>query len=235
MSSVPHQSQQEPAFPAIYRFQRIFLALCIVLGPAFALAFVATGPGYYTTKNGPVVSLTLTRTASVIQLQVGTIVGIIATYLIPVGLLAMAWLAMRRAPGWASIAMLVVFIGTFPFPAFVAQSALTWDLARMGTNPLFATIVQRFNDDGVMTYYNAAFVLGTTLGLVLIGIALWRARAVPIWAAVLIIIGRPLVFLYPLVQSFMLAVYLQLITWLPLFIGSIPVALAMLKRPYKES
>jgi len=150
MSSVPHQSQQEEAVPTIYRFQRIFLALCIVLGPAFALAFVVTGPGYYTTKNGPVVSLTLTRTASIIQLQVGTTVGIIATYLIPLGLMAMAWLAMRRAPWWASSAMLVVFTGTFP--AFIAQSALTWDLARMGTDPLFATIVQRFNDDGVMSY-----------------------------------------------------------------------------------
>jgi len=235
MSSVTHQSQQEQAVPVIYRFQRIFLALCMVLGPAFALALVITGPGYYTTKNGPVVSLTLTRSASITQLQVSTMVGIIATYLIPVGLLAMAWLGMRRAPWWASSAMLVVFTGTFPFPAFVAQSALTWDLARMETNPLFATIVQRFNDDGVMTYYNAAFVLGTTLGLVLIGIALWRARAVPIWAAVLMIIGRPLVFLYPLVQSFMLAVYLQFITWLPLLIGSIPAALALLKRPYKVS
>ena len=173
-------------------------------------------------------------TASVIQLQVSTIVGMIASYLIPAGLLAMAWLAMRRAPWWASIAMLIVFIGVFPFPAFVAQSALTWDLARMGTNPLFATIVQRFNDDGVMSYYNAAFVLGTILGPALLGIALWRARAVPIWAAVLIIIGRPLVLLYPLVQSFILAVYLQFITWLPLFIGSIPAALAILKRRDEE-
>ncbi|HLI89855.1 MAG TPA: hypothetical protein VKV37_14290 [Ktedonobacteraceae bacterium] len=231
MNPVIHRSQQKQAISVIYRVQRVFLALCIVLGPAFVLATVVIGPGYYSTKNGPVVALALTRTASTIQLQLSTILGVIATYLLPVSLLAMAWLAMRRAPWWASIAMLIVFIGVFPLPAFVAQSALTWDLARMGSNPLFATIAQRFNDDGVMSYYNAAFILGTIPGPALVGIALWRARAVPVWAAVLIIIGRPLVFLYPLVGSFILAVYIQFISWLPLFIGSIPAALVVLKVP----
>ena len=100
----------------------------------------------------------------------------------------------------------------------------------MGSDPLFNTIVQHFNDDGLMSYYNTAFLFGTILGPVLIGIALWRARVVPIWSAVLIIIGRLLVFSYPLVQSFIPAIYIQLISWLPLFIGSIPAALAMLKR-----
>lgn len=234
MSSVPQPSQQESAVPVIYHLQRAFLALCIVLGPAFALAAVLTGPGYYSTNNGPVAALAATMTASTIQLQVSTIVSTIGTYLFPVGLLAMAWLAMHRAPWWASAAMLAVFIGVFPFPAFIAQNALYWDLARIGNNPVFSTIVQHFNDDGVMGYYSAVFLLGTVLGPILIGIALWRAQAVPRWAAVLIIIGRPLVFLYPLVQHVIPAVAVQAFTWLPLFIGSIPAAHAMLKVPLQK-
>jgi hypothetical protein len=86
-----------------------------------------------------------------------------------------------------------------------------------------------------MSYYNAMFIVGTVFAPMLIGIALWRARAVPTWAAVLILISRPLVFLYPSVQSFIPAVYVQLLSWLLLFIGSIPAALAMLKRPSNES
>ncbi len=235
MSSLAHQSSQEKAIPAIYRLQRMFLALSIVLGPAFGLAAIVIGPGYSSTQNGPASMLALFATANPIQLQVSTICGVIGSYLLPVGLGTLAWLAMRRAPWWASIAMLLVIIGVFPFPAFNAQNALTWDLARMGSNPLFVTIVQRFNDDEVMSYYNAAFLLGTILGPVLIGIALWRARAVPIWASLLIVISRPLVFFYLLVQSFIPAVYIQALTWLLLLIGSIPAALAVLRVPYHES
>jgi hypothetical protein len=227
MRSISHPTQERQESAIIYRLQRNFFALCIVLGPAFGLAAVLTGPGYYSTSNGPVAALAATRAASTVQLQVSVIISTIATYLFPVGLLAMGWLAMRRAPWWASAAMLAVFIGVFPFPAFIAQNQLYWDLARIGNDPIFDTIVQRFNDDGVMGYYSAVFLLGTVLGPVLIGVALWRARVVPLWAAVLILIGRPLIFLYPLLQGVIPAVYVQAFTWLPLVIGSIPAALVM--------
>jgi hypothetical protein len=234
MSFVAHQSQQESAIPVIYRLQRMFLALCIVLGPGFGLAAVLIGPGYSSTKSGPVAALAATMTASTIQLQASAIISTIGTYLFPVGLLAIAWLAMRRAPWWASSAMLVVFLGVFPFPAFTAQNALYWDLARMGSNPLFNTIVQHFNDDGVMGYYGVVFLFGTILGPILLGIALWRARAIPIWAAVLMIISRPLVFSYLPFQHSLPAVSIQATTWLLFFIGSLPAALAMLKRKDEE-
>jgi hypothetical protein len=58
---------------------------------------------------------------------------------------------------------------------------------------------------------------------------------IPIWAAILITFSRLLVFLYPFVQSSIPSVYLQLLSWLLLFIGSIPAALAMLKVPSNES
>lgn len=230
MNSATDHLPQKRTIPAIYRLQYVVMSLCIVLGPAFGIAAVVSGPGYYSTKSGPVAALAAFATASTTQLQINAIFSVVGSYLFPVALLAIAWLAMQRAPWWASIAMLVIFLGIFPFPAFNAQNALTWDLSRMGSNPLFNTIVQRFNDDGVMSYYNLAFVIGTILGPVLIGIALLRARAIPVWAAVLILVARPSVFLYPLVQNFVLAIYIQAFSWLLLFIGSIPAALAMLRR-----
>ncbi len=81
-----------------------------------------------------------------------------------------------------------------------------------------------------MSYYSAMFLVGTILGPFLIGIALWRARAVPIWAAVLITFGRLLTFLYPFLRD-LPGIYIQLLSWTPLFIGSIPTALAVLKVP----
>ncbi|HET7640886.1 MAG TPA: hypothetical protein VFK47_19410, partial [Ktedonobacteraceae bacterium] len=141
---------------------------------------------------------------------------------------------MRRSPWLASIVTLVVFISIFPVAAFSAQDALTYDLAHMGSNPLFVTIAQQFNNDGVMSYYNAMFIVGTVFAPTLIGIALWRARAVPMWAAILITFSRLLVFVYPFVPG-LPGIYVQVLSWVPLFIGSIPAALAMLKVPYNES
>jgi hypothetical protein len=194
------------------------------------LALVLTNPPYYSVQNGVAAMVATFTTASPVLIHAHFLAVICAVYLFPLSLLAMAWLAMRRSPWWASIAMLVVFIGMLQAGAFAAQDALTYDLVHMGSNPLFLTILQRFNNDGVMSYDNVMFLVGSILGPTLVGIALWRARAVPIWAAALITFGRLLTFLYPLFPG-VPAVYIQLVSWVPLLIGSIPAALAVLKAP----
>jgi hypothetical protein len=105
---------------------------------------------------------------------------------------------------------------------------------RTGSNPLLITMVKQFNNDGVMSFYNIVDVPGVVLGPALIGSALWRARAVPIWAAVLVTLSRLLVFLFPFVPS-LPGVYLQLPSCILLFIGSLPAALAVLRAPRNES
>lgn len=234
MSFIAHQSQQKKTVLLIYRFQRLFFAACIVLGMLVTLVLVATSPQYYSLQNGVAVMVTTFATANTAMIQAHLISGVFTIYLLPLSLLTMAWLAMRRSPWLASIVILVVFISIFPVAAFSAQDALTYDLAHMGSNPLFVTIAQQFNNDGVMSYYNAMFIVGTVFAPTLIGIALWRARAVPMWAAILITFSRLLVFVYPFVPG-LPGIYIQVLSWVPLFIGSIPAALAMLKVPYNES
>lgn len=229
-----YSSQQGQAIPLIYRLHRWFFATCIILGIAAMLAVVATSPQYYSPQNGTALMVSTFATANTALLQAHFIAGVFAVYLLPVSLVAMTWLAMRRSPWLASIVILVLFITTFPFAAFSAQDALTYDLAHMGSNPLLVTIAQQFNDDGVMSYYNALFVVGTIVGPVLVGITLWRTRAIPIWAAVLITLSRLLVFIYPFTTG-LPGIYIQFPSWIPLFIGSIAAALAMLRTPYNES
>lgn len=235
MSSVPYLSPQQKAVPLLSRLHRWFFAVCIVLGIGATLVLVATSPQYYGLQNGIPTMVATFATANPTLLQAHLLSGVFVVYLLPVSLLSMAWLATRRAPWFASIVLLVVFIGIVPVAAFSAQDALTADLAHMGSNPFFTTIAQQFNDDGVMSYYNVMFLLGTVFAPMLVGVALWRARVVPIWAAVLLTFGRLLVFLYPFIQSSIPGVYLQLLSWLVLFIGSIPAALAMVKVPPTSS
>jgi hydrogenase/urease accessory protein HupE len=72
-----------------------------------------------------------------------------------------------------------------------------------------------------------AWVLGHVLAYVLLGIALARARAIPLWAACLLIVSAPL--MGPIAYGTNLGL-LQILGYVLVFIGSIPAALAMLKR-----
>ena len=233
MSFVAHQSPQKNTPPMIYRLHRWFFAACIVLGTGATIVTLATNPGYYSSQNGELALIAALATANPLMVQTYFIAGAIVGYTLPLGLLAMAWLAMRRSPWLASVAALVVIIGVFPLVVFTAQDSLGYEIARMGSNPVLLTLAQRFINDGVMGYYNIVFIPGTILGPTLIGIALWRARAVPTWAAILITVSRLLVFVYPFVPG-LPGIYVQLLSWVLLFIGSLPAALAMLKVPYKE-
>jgi hypothetical protein len=95
-------------------------------------------------------------------------------------------------------------------------------------------MVKQFNTDGIMSFYNIVDVPGIVFGPALIGLALWRARAIPIWAAVLITLSRLVVFLFLLFPS-LPGVYIQLPSCILLFIGSIPAALAVLKERGAEA
>jgi hypothetical protein len=235
MNTVEDRAQQEKSIPWIYRLHRWFFAASIVLGTAATCVMVATNPGYYNAQTGEAGLLAGYASANVIVVQIHLISAVITFYLLPVGLLVMAWLAMRRAPWLASIGALLVLLGMLPLPAIAAAvESLTYDIVRMGSNPLLITMVKQFNSDGVMSFYNIVDVPGVVLGPALIGLALWRAQAVPIWAAVLITFSRLIVFLIPFFPS-LPGIYIQLPSCVLLFIGSIPAAVAVLKVPYNES
>ncbi len=234
MSFVVTQSQREKAIPVIYRLHRWFFTATIVLGTATTCAMVATNPGYYSSQTGAAALLATTATASPAMVQAYLLLQVIAFYLLPLGLLTMAWLAMRRAPWLASIGAFLIILGMLPLPAFSALEALNADVAQMGSNPLLISLALRLSSDGVMSFYNIVDVPGIVFGPALIGIALWRARAVPIWAAVLITFSRLTVFLFPLFPS-LPGIYLQFPSCVLLFIGSIPAALAVLKTQYQEN
>ena len=235
MHAVENHSQQEKTVPVIYRLQRWFFAASIVLGMAATLVMVVTNPGYYNTQTGEAGLLTGYASANVVMVQIHLISAVITFYLLPVGLLVMAWLAMRRAPWLASIGAVIVFLGMLPLPAIgAAIESLTYDIVRAGSNPLLVTMVNQFNTDGVMSFYTLVDVPGIVLGPALIGLALWRAQAVPTWAAMLITLSRLVVFLFPFFSS-LPGVYLQSLSCALLFIGSIPAAFAVLRASRKDS
>lgn len=74
---------------------------------------------------------------------------------------------------------------------------------------------------------HAGWVIGHLLGYVLLGIALLRARVIPRWAAWLIIVSA--LVMGPLSYGTGMGL-LQVLGYVLVFIGSVPAAIAMLKR-----
>jgi hypothetical protein len=233
---VAQQSLQENPIPVIYRLHRWIFAACIVLGTLSTLGLIFTDPIYYSVKDGVPALVAGYAAASTVAIGFHLFFLLCTVFLLPAGLLAMASLAMRRAPWLASFAMLVVIIGMTTTAVYPAVVALSNDLVRTGNLPLTISILSRFNNDGIMRVYNIVAFHGTVWGPATIGIALWRARVVPTWAAVLLTFGRLSMFvLDPLLADALPPIFLQTVTWTPIIIGSIPAALAILKTPLLES
>jgi len=233
---VVQQSSQEKAIPAVYRVRRWIFAACIVVGSLSALGLVLTDPIYYSMKDGDAAIVNAYASSSTIMIQLHILFLVSVVYLLPVSWMVMAWQAMRRAPWLASLAMLVVLVGMTAAAAYPSVIALTNDFVSTGNLHLTIAILDRLNSDGVMRIYNIIGFHATVWAPALTGIALWRARVIPPWAAALLTFGRLSLFaLDPLLDKAVVPVVFQLITWVPVVIGSIPAALAVLRAPYFES
>lgn len=234
MSLSKNRPQQGQAVPLVYRLQRMFFAACIVLGTAAILVAAFANPPYYGSQQGIASAVATNATDSDLMDQTHLVAQLIAAYLLPLGFLAMAWLANRRAPWLASIGAFITLLGFLPLALYVGQDSLFYDIARWGSSLQFVELAQRWNSDGVMAYYGIAFGAGTVFGPTLIGLALWRSRAIPVWAAICLTCSRLPVFLFSFVP-YHVETAIVLAGVVLLFIGSMPAALAVLKAPSGES
>src|SRR6266487_3035068 len=226
MSLSKNWSQQGQAVPPVYRLQRMFFAASIVLGTAAILVAASTNPPYYGSQQGIASAVATNATDSDLMDQTHLVAQLIAAYLLPLGFLAMAWLA--------SSAAFITLLGFLPLALYVGQDSLYYDIARWGSNPQFVDLAQRWNTDGIMAFYGMMFGLGTVFGPTLMGIALWRSRAIPVWAAICLTLSRLPVFLFSFVPYHVETAIVIGGTVL-LFTGSIPTALAILKGSGEEA
>ena len=212
--------------PVIYRLQRLLLAACVVLGPVAILVAALANPPYYGTGPGEAAAIATNATSSDLMDRTHLVAELLASYLLPISLLVMAWLANRRSPWLASVGGLLTALGFVPLALFVGQDSLYYDIARLGSSPALVDLAVRFNHDGIMNFYNLVFGLGTVLGPTVIGVALWRSRAVPAWAALCVALSRLPSFVF-LAVPFRVAVAAVLAGVVLLVIGSIPAAIAV--------
>lgn len=188
-----------------YTMQRIFLALCMVLGPLLVSILLAIS------------------TLSMWLIGVGTC----TFFLLIFGFLGMTRLAMPRTPWLATIGGFLSLVGFLSYALIVMwQIELSYHSTLLGGGKLLTTLYNQINNDPVQMVLLLVFIIGHLFGPMLLGIALVRAKLVPIWVMWILILRIPLQAI-----GFLLTIGLtmEIYTYALLFLASIPIALALLK------
>jgi hypothetical protein len=121
--------------------------------------------------------------------------------LIP-GVIAVGLLARRAAPRLGTIGLVLAFAGFMSlFWSLMAGSDnIALGAARIGQSPaLTGKLLDSIGAIPPVGFASDLFVAGHVLGLILIGIALWRGRAMPAWAAAAIAVSQVLHVIFAIV------------------------------------
>lgn len=160
---------------------RRFGAVSLVVGP------MAIAVGTLFESSSDSVKQTLAWTSEhMAAARTGTVVGLGALFILPAMLYLMR-LARRGAP------VLAVVGGTVSFAAWSAGlvavaplEVVTLHAAQLNDRAAAIMLVTHIGNDPVFGILQGVFVLGHLVGMLVLGIALFRSRSVPRWAAVLV-------------------------------------------------
>ncbi len=116
---------------------------------------------------------------------------VLASYLLPIGAVGLAWLTYPRAPMLSAVGGLLALVGWAPFSALTALDDLA---VRMTEQPgaSYAPLLDRFTTDAVMTSYLLIYILAHLIAYVLLGAAMLRTRTLPRWTGWAVIASSPL-------------------------------------------
>ncbi len=180
-------------------FDRRALALIMPIGP-LAIAIVRGILPYDTTDSSTTLAARVATHQGTETLVVWlTFVALLT--LIP-GVIAVGMLARRTAPRLGTAGLVVAFAGFMSlFWSMVAGSDnIALGAARIGVSP--AATGRLLDSIGAVPALGLAsdlFVAGHILGLILLGVALWRGRVVPAWAGLAIAVSQVLHFVFAVI------------------------------------
>lgn len=208
------------------RLLRTIGAVAVVGGPLCYLVGGALSPAVHTTGAATIAA---NATANDVSNGVHLIAFVLGSYLLPISVVALAWLIGPNAPRLATAGGIVGVLGWLPFSALTALDALAAIMAnghRSATDP---GLYDRFAYGAVMNSYLFVYIICHLVAYVLLGIGLRKARAVPAWASWAMVASSPV-----LVAAFVLPGQLSAAAFAGaigsvalLLVGSVPAAHAL--------
>jgi hypothetical protein len=197
---------------------RAILAVSIVGGPLGYLIGGALSPAINGTSHDSIVASAASHAPNTVHM----LAFVLASYLLPIGVLGLAYLAYPATPRLAAIGGIIGMVGWLPFSALTALDDATNAMAHMPDPTSYGPLRDRFMASPVMLGYLLVYIVAHLVAYVLLGIALRRGRIIPRWAAWSMIVSSPLTvlaFALPASPRLIGAIALSL-----LVLGSIPAA-----------
>lgn len=173
------------------RIRRVFSGVCLIAGPMLFFASVAmAGPD---DTGSELLNYLRYHTANAVATDLTSIIAVLL--LVPAFIGAMHVLR-NRAPLLGYVGGGLALVGFAFLTVLIAVEAVAIEMAALGTSTRdMATVLDRsMNQDAVIGVMFAIFVAGHVLGTTLLGIGLFRARLVPVWAAAALTLAGPMHF-----------------------------------------
>jgi hypothetical protein len=219
------------ADPVYRKLHRAFFAVCLLLAPLtlclwFGLCPTGAGDPACPDMGSSLAVFAAFRAMNPQLIQIFLLLSLVSPYVYTLSYIGLGLLAMKRSPWLATLGMACGFAAGIVWGVIADSITMLDSMAQISLNPLFVTVEHHYYSTWLILAFGTAWVIGHQLGYVLLGIALARARVIPLWAACLLIVSAPL--MGPIAYGTGLGL-LQILGFLLVFIGSIPAALAMLK------
>jgi hypothetical protein len=190
MATTAVHTDIQPDKPVLGTFRRTGLVATIVLGP-LSIAILRGILPYGGSDDAATITAKVaghqTAEAAVLWLT------LVATLTLVPGVIAVGLLAARSARRLGSCAMVLAVAGFSLLWSVSAVDFTTAAALHAGIDHGTTTkILDQLNANPVLVAGTIGFVLGHVLGMILLGVALLRGRAVPAWAAWALIVSQPL-------------------------------------------
>ena len=190
---VPVEEGRRSLLSDATRFRRTALGLCLIAGPLVAL-IGGLVPQWETEETTAAYLQTLAE--SPVRAQVSAVLLYFGFLLTAVGIFGMIHLLRNRAVVLGHVGAVLAVWGWVTLPGLLVTDFYDLSLAEYGNRQDAIAISERAGN------YVGGVILGIPVllgmvGLVLLGLALWRARLAPAWVPVVLLIGFATEFVPP--------------------------------------
>jgi hypothetical protein len=224
--SLSHQ-QPSASDPAYRKLHRAFFAVCMILAPLTVSLWFGLCPQYgdpACPNTSHLSVLAAFRGANPLLMQVFLFTNLVIPYVYPLSYIGLGRLTMKRSPWLSTIGITCGFVGSIVWSLFAGETFWLNDMAHLGFDTQFPMLGKAYVANWEVLVMHGGWIISHLLGYVLLGIALARAKVIPLWAACLLIVS-PLI-MGPIAYGTGLGL-LQVLGYVLVFIGSVPAALAL--------